>query len=148
MTTSDCDPDLLRKMKALSRQYLREIWQAAQSGLPMEGENARLVKVMRQYPAYLDLWDHLDRLTDEEIERDGVNPVLHIEFHLVIENQIADQNPMEVDQVVQVLVRKGHARHDAIHAVADVLIREIVHMQREDRVFDQQRYVRKLRELL
>jgi hypothetical protein len=35
----------------------------------------------------------LDELSEAEIERDGVNPVLHVQLHAVMGNQIAQRDP-------------------------------------------------------
>jgi hypothetical protein len=140
--TQDTDP--YREMKTLTRQHLRLVWEGAQLNMPFTGEEARLVSVMREHTEYSDLWGQLD----EEIERDGVNPILHITIHSIIENQIADENPEEVRQVFEALVRQGLSRHEAIHRVGRVLSDEIFHILNEDRPFDESGYVRKLRWLV
>jgi hypothetical protein len=142
------DADLYREMKALTRQHMRLVWEEAQLGMPLTGENARMVSAMREHPEYSDLWGRLDELSDEEIERDGVNPILHITIHSTIENQIADDNPKEVRRVVEALMRQGLTRHEAIHRVGRVLSDEIFHILNEDRPFDEPGYIRKLRQLV
>lgn len=141
------DADPYREMKALTRQHMRLVWDEAQSDTPFTGEEARLVSAMREHPEYSDLWGRLDELSDEEIERDGVNPILHITIHSIIENQIADEDPEEVRQVVEALMRQGLSRHEAIHRVGRVLSDEIFHVLNEDRPFDEPGYIRKLRQL-
>jgi len=68
------NPKAMENLKAATRQLARLTWQMAQSGAPLKGEQATLAKVMREHLEYADIWEHLDELSDEEIERDGVNP--------------------------------------------------------------------------
>jgi hypothetical protein len=142
------DVDAYREMKALTRQHIRLVWEAAQLDMPVTDEDARLVSVMRDHPQYDDLWGRLDELTDEAIEREGVNPLLHISIHSTIENQIADGNPKQVRQIVSALMRQGLTRHEAIHRVGKVLSDEIFSILQENRPFDEQDYIRKLRRLV
>jgi len=140
--------DSLEQLKLLSRQIIHQTWQAGQAGVELDPKSARMYKIMRQHPRYFLIWDHLDPLTGEQIERDGVNPVLHIQFHLIVENQIAEENPKEVRQIIKALVRQGSSRHKAIHAVGNVLAGEIYYMMRDQRVFDEAEYLRKLDRLV
>jgi hypothetical protein len=135
------------EMKALTRQHVRLVWEASQLDMPVTDEDARLVRVMRDHPEYSDLWGRLDELADEEIEREGVNPVLHITIHSIIENQIAEGNPEEVRQVVVALMRQGLTRHEAIHRVGKVVSDEIFRILQENRPFDERSYIRRLQRL-
>ena len=144
--TQDADP--YRKLKTLTRQRMRLVWESAQLNLPLSDEDARLVEVMREHPEYSDLWGRLDELPDEEIERGGVNPILHVIIHSTIENQIAGGDPKEVRRVVETLMRQGLSRHEAIHRVGSVLSEEIYHILKDDRPFDEPGYIRKLRRLV
>ena len=89
----------------------------------------------------------LDELSEAEIERDGVNPVLHVQLHAVMGNQIAQRDPAEVREIVKTLLRQGYSRHEAIHAVANVLTEEIFFIMQDKRTFDEGGYLRKLRKL-
>jgi hypothetical protein len=142
------DADPYREMKTLTRQRLRLVWESVQLNVPLKGEEAHLARAMREHPEYSDLWGRLDELSDEEIERGGVNPILHIIIHSTIENQIAGGKPKEVRQVVEALMRQGLSRHEAIHRVGRVLGEGIFHILKDDRPFDGPGYIRKLRQLV
>ncbi|MBU1877369.1 MAG: DUF1841 family protein, partial [Chloroflexi bacterium] len=114
-----------RELKSLTRQHIRLVWDAAQSDAPLSDEDARLVQVMREHPEYTHLWGRLDKVSDEELEQTGTNPIVHIIIHQTIENQIAGGEPREVRRVVKMLMRQGLSRHEAIHQVGSVLVGEI-----------------------
>ena len=145
--TDTTDHEWLQLQKEYNRLRMGEIWQKGKRGEPQTGEEARLVKIMGLHHSYIDIWDHLDELTDEEIERDGVNPVLHAQFHLVVENQIAEKNPKEVGSIVKELTGKGYTRHEAIHAIANVLVIEMFNMLKEQKPYNEARYLRELRKI-
>ena len=136
------------EMKSLSRQRADLIWETGESGEILEDEEARLVQAMRDHPEYADLWGRLGELSDEQIQRDGTNPILHITIHQTIENQIAIGKPKETAQAVEVLMQQGLSRHEAIHRVGTVLADEIFHILKDERPFDEAGFVRKLGRLV
>ena len=139
--------DPYQEMKALTRQSIRLIWEIAQQGGPLSEQDARLVQAMREHPEYADLWNRLDELTDAQIEREGINPILHVSIHQTIENQIANGEPKATGETVEALMQRGMSRHEAIHRVGAALSDEIWHILREQRPFDEAGFVRKLREI-
>ena len=141
---NDLDHD---QLKSFTRYRTRQIWEAAQFGGSLSDENARLVQAMRDHPEYADLWDHLDELPDEQIERDGTNPIAHIHIHVAIENQIASGTPQETGETVEALMRQGLSRHEAIHRVGAVLAEEIYHILKDKRPYDQAGFVHQIKQL-
>jgi hypothetical protein len=135
------------EMKSLTRQRADLIWEEAQLGGELSDEDARLVQAMRDHPQYADRWGRLGELSDEEIERDGTNPIMHIVIHQTIENQLAMGQPAETGQAVEALMQQGLSRHDAIHRVGTVLAEEIYDILKNKRPYDEARFVRKLRRL-
>jgi hypothetical protein len=140
--------DLDRELKTLTRQQMRLHWEGAQLGMPLAGEQARRVQAMREHPEYSDLWGRLDELSDEEIERDGVNPILHITIHGIIENQIADRDPKIVRRVLKALMEQGLSRHEVIHQIGSVLSEQMFNTLKDKRPFDERDYIRRLRRLV
>ncbi len=136
------------ELKGLTRQHADLIWETSESGEILEDEEARLVQAMRDHPEYADLWGRLGELSDEQIQRDGTNPILHITIHQTIENQIANGKPKETAQTVEALMQQGLDRHEAIHRVGTVMAGEIFHILKGKRPFDEAGYIRKLRRLV
>jgi hypothetical protein len=106
-----------------------------------------MYEVMEHHMQHAALWDRLDTATDEDVEQGGVNLVLHIVFHHIVENQLAEDNPLAVRQVMRALMQKGLKEHDAAHAIASVIAWETYNILNEKRVFDERRFVRELRKL-
>jgi hypothetical protein len=143
------DPqDPMARNKALAREHLHLVWQASQMGGELNDEDRRTAEVMREHPEHAHLWAQLDRLSDDEITKDGTNPILHIMMHTAVENQIARGDPPEAGEVVNTLARRGLSRHEAIHRVAEVLSGEIWRVLSEKHPSDPGRYAAKLAKML
>ncbi|WP_219413227.1 DUF1841 family protein [Pseudonocardia nigra] len=52
----------------------------------------------------------------------GVNPRLHVAVHEIVANQLWDDDPPEAWQAAQRLLESGMDRHDALHAIGEVLV--------------------------
>jgi hypothetical protein len=77
------------------------------------------------------------------------DPHLHAVLHTIVENQIAEGDAIPVREKARQLMAQGLTRHDALHAIASVLItftRELVGGEMTD-ADPNQRYFRALRRL-
>ena len=90
------------------------------------------------------MWDRLDEFSQEELEQDGTNPVLHITLHQIVEAQIADGDPPETAETLNRLMTQGTARHEAVHRIGAVVTEELYTMLKDRHEFDSARYVKKL----
>ena len=138
--------DIHRELKSLTRQRLRLIWEMAQMGVVLSDEDAVLVEALREHPEYYRVWDQADELSDEELIQDGVNPVLHVTIHQIVENQLAAKDLPVVHETLERLMRSGLSRHVAIHAIGSVLCEEIWEILDQDHPFDEERYERGLQQ--
>lgn len=142
------EEQLRREMGQASRQYIRTVWELA--GLDqslLSDEDKVLLEVMQMHPEYDDLWDRIDKITEEELEEIGHNPVMHILFHQTIENQIAGGDPPETAETLERLMNQGHSRHEALHQISAVLADEIFEMLDSERTYNNRLYVKKLQRL-
>ena len=75
------------------------------------------------------------------------SPQLHDAMHEVVENQIKNGTPKETKITLDRLKQLGYARHEAIHKIAAVLLEEIYFMEKNNRVFSETKYIKKLNKL-
>jgi len=139
-TDNDNAPD--RQQLRAHRQIFWDAWHKAQADLPLNALEVRIARVIELHPEYHyffnDLEDFLDR--DFEVD-DGMNPYLHLSLHLALEEQIAVRQPPEVASCVEFLMqRKGMDRHDALHALLEVLAETVFFAQRRGGEPDVQAY--------
>jgi hypothetical protein len=71
-------------------------------------------------------------------------PGLHAAVHMIVENQVAAGEPEETAATVRRLVGAGATRHEAIHAVGSVVVREMDAVVKEKRRYDRARVARAL----
>lgn len=137
-----------KELRGLTREYIYSIWQLAQTGMmPTDDEDATIAQTLLDHTEYHHIWDQLPELEDQDIEIDGVNPLLHVNTHSIVENQIAAGDPSCVVHALRRLMRQGLPRHEAIHRIGAVLIQEIWEIMADNRPLDAKGYDRAIRRL-
>ncbi len=134
----------LEIMRTIRRDNLHDLWLRAKEGEPLEGEDAVLVKAMQEHNEYVDIWERLDQLGGDELVVNGVNPILHINMHSIIENQLEQNTPPEVQKALAGLLKRGASRHEAIHAIAYEFNMELFPVLKHSRPFNDLAYKRRL----
>jgi len=137
----------LDDMKRSNRKVLHRIWQAAQAGQPLSGEEAMLAEIMREHTEWHHVWNRLDKISDAQLEEDGVNPVMHLVIHQAVLNQINGELP-PVNDIYQKLLAQGIDRHEATHRIGTVFMEEFYLALKADRPFDETRYLHQLKQLV
>jgi hypothetical protein len=80
----------------------------------------------------------------------GENVVAHSAFHMVVENQLAMNEPEDTRAALQRLMRDGLSRHDAVHALGYVVVEHIfpiLSARGDPSAFDLEAYCAALRAL-
>ena len=139
--------EISNAMRDISRGQLHDLWQRAKEGEPLEGEEAMLAEAMKEHTEYVDVWERLDELGGDELVVDGVNPILHVNMHSVIENQLEQNNPPEVREALDGLLRRGASRHEAIHAIAYEFNMELFPVLTHALPFNNKAYKRRLEKI-
>lgn len=106
-----------------------------------------MARTMQEHIEYQDVWEHLDESGGNEIVVDGVNPILHVSMHGVIENQLKQNTPPEVRKALDSLIKCGASRHEAIHAIAYEFNMELFPVLKHARPFDDKAYKRRLEKI-
>ena len=81
---------------------------------------------------------------DEDI---GYSPQLHEAVHEIVENQIRNGNPKETKATLNRLMNLGYDRHEAIHKIGAIVLEEIFNIMKNQKKFDEKKYVNKLKKL-
>jgi len=107
-------------------------WNRAQSGASLNALEQRIVEVITIHPEYHALFaDEARFLDSDQWADDGVNPYLHLSLHLALEEQISTHQPPAVGDALQRLMSiKGLERHQALHALLELLA-EVVHQAQQ-----------------
>ncbi len=65
----------------------------------------------------------------------------------VVENQLRENNPPETKKTLDRLLKKGYSRDDAMKLIGSVVAAEIYRILKNHEPFNEERYVKALREL-
>jgi hypothetical protein len=77
---------------------------------------------------------------DEEGFESEEKEEFHAGLHVAVENQLAADDPAAARRALERLLRAGLGRHEAVHAVASVLLEELVPSVRENRDMSRETY--------
>ncbi len=139
--------EISQAMRAVSRDELHELWLRIKEGEPLEGDEAVFARMMREHTEYHKVWERLDEIGGDELVVDGVNPILHISVHCIIENQLEQNTPSEVRKALDALLKRGALRHEAIHAIAYEFNMELFPVLKHSRPFNNNAYKRRLEKI-
>ncbi len=89
----------------------------------------------------------MDEFGEDELVVNGVNPILHINMHSVIENQLEQNTLSEVQRALAGLLKRGASRHEAIHAIAYEFNMELFPVIKHSRRFNSLAYKRRLEKI-
>jgi hypothetical protein len=88
-----------------------------------------------------------EHLNDPHPGLDEKGLKVHVLLHALVERQLEKKEPPEIVHAYMRLQARGESRHEAIHAIAQVMAEEALHMLREKRPLDHSLYREKLGQL-
>ena len=142
--------DLYEVLREANRGHLHEIWKKAQKGNleDLTEEEKRMAKVMLDHSdEYFNQFEFADTLADHVYDpKTEVNPFLHVMLHTVAEKQIEDHDPVEAFQFYNAMLRNRCTRHEAIHLLANILVRFLFQTLKAKKPFPLESYRKVLSE--
>jgi hypothetical protein len=122
---SEDEKEASKEMRRLSRDLMHRIWVKAKAGdlKDLSPEERRLAGIMLEHAdEFHNQFEFSDLTSDHEFEPETeVHPFLHIFIHSIVETQIEEKNPIEVDQFYKANRKRGCSRHDTIHLIGAIL---------------------------
>ena len=114
----------------------------------MKSEDQLLAFIMREHEEFHTYWENIEEFMDYEFDPDSeVNPFMHVMLHQMVEQQIRNESPPEVEKVFQRLKDGGMDRHGAIHLIGSVLVENLFDVVKNGQEFQMDRYLSELRSL-
>ena len=101
------------------------------------------------HPEWRRKWEN-DTLPDEIVGEDGepMSPRMHLAIHVIVERQLAMDEPKGVVAVADELSCLGVSRHDIRHEIGRARVDQLWHIQNEGRPFDEASYLADLEEIV
>jgi hypothetical protein len=130
-----------------ARQFLFDTWRKYQVGEPLSGLEGIALEVMLLHPEYQGMLSDPERNVDRDYapESGAINPFLHLNLHLAIEEQLSIDQPAGIRAEYERLCPLLSSAHDAKHAILECLGETLWHAQRNGGPPDQAKYLECLR---
>lgn len=133
--------------RSQARQFLFEVWRKYRDAEPLTGLEPTALEVILMHPEYhallTDAERHLER--DYAPETGTINPFLHLNLHLAIEEQLSIDQPAGIRGEYRRLCAALGSEHDAKHAILECLGETIWQAQRDAAPPDERAYMECLR---
>ena len=111
----------------------------------MDHEDDLLEEITRDHPEYAEYFA-TGGTGDMETDAGPVNPRLHVIIHSVVEKQIRGELPQANEALLR-LTASGLSRHEAIHKLAEPLVREVYTLLTEPDKWDLKAYLKEIDKL-
>jgi hypothetical protein len=97
------------------------VWEKIKNGEELTGDAELIADTMKAHPEFDPFWSAGETaFQPQEINGFVVNPLVHTGLHVTIEKQLDVDDPVEVQEALKGLIKKGMDRHEAIHQIASV----------------------------
>jgi hypothetical protein len=123
---------------------IEEVWQKARKG-DLDGlpdEEARLARIMLDHEdEYFNEFEFADVTYERDYDPETeANPFLHVFIHSVVENQLAERDPLEAYQFYNAMRKRKSTHHEAVHLIGSILAPLMFGGLEEQDSFDLDRY--------
>jgi hypothetical protein len=130
----------MSEARLFSRKYIHGIWERAKTGdlRGLSTEEKRMAGILMDHEdEYFNEFEFSDLTSDHDYDPQiESNPFLHVFLHSIVENQLAEREPIEVFQFYNAMRKKKSTHHEAIHLVGAILTPLMFQTMKERRPFD------------
>ena len=131
-----------------TRQTFFDVWQKMQSGAPMTALETMIADVIRMHPEYHGMLSQGIEVLDKDWLPEGgeTNPFLHMGMHIAIREQLSIDRPPGIKAAYEALLQKTRDQMQVEHLMLECLGETLWRAQRENRMPNEQLYLRLVRE--
>ncbi|PSR20955.1 MAG: hypothetical protein C7B45_12725 [Sulfobacillus acidophilus] len=106
----------------------------------LKPEERHLLRGMQAHRALYPLWDRLNHLDAGAPVIGSMNPIAHTIMHAILEAQIEDADPSEVNAALEDLMQAGFSRNEALHVLGSMLALELGEVVSSNESYNDARY--------
>ncbi|HEY3859797.1 MAG TPA: DUF1841 family protein [Gammaproteobacteria bacterium] len=131
-----------------TRQTFFDVWAKMRDGRPLTALETTIADVIRMHPEYHALLARGAEVLDKDWLPEGgeTNPFLHMGMHIAIREQLSIDRPPGIKAAYGSLLAKTHDVMQTEHLMLECLGETLWRAQRENRMPDEQFYLRLVRE--
>ena len=132
--------------RSAQRKFLAKAWEKYKANQFLEPLELQLAKIIEKHPEYQEIINNLD--TEYFPEQGKINPFLHINLHLSLQDQLDLDQPKGVKEIYNSLLKKNKDTHQVEHIMMEQIAEMIFISQKNNIPMDQEHYLRSLKELI
>ena len=132
--------------RSAQRKFLAKSWEKYKTKQLLEPLELQLANIIAKHPEYQEIINNLD--TEYYPEQGKINPFLHINLHLSLQDQLDLDQPKGVKEIYNSLLKKIKDTHQVEHIMMERIAEMIFMSQKNNKPMDQEQYLRSLKELI
>jgi hypothetical protein len=132
--------------RSTQRKFLAKSWEKYKTNQILEPLELQLANIIAKHPEYQEIINNLD--TEYFPEQGKINPFLHINLHLSLQDQLDLDQPKGVKEIYNSLLKKMKDTHQVEHIMMEYIAEMIFMSQKNNKPMDQEQYLRSLKELI
>ncbi len=136
---------MLTSDRSKQRQYLKQAWEKYTKQVQLEPLELQLAKIVEKHPEYQNLISNLN--SEYFPEQGSVNPFLHINLHLTLQDQLTMDQPKGIRGIHNKLLVMIKDEHEVEHLMMEHIAEMIFNAQKNKAAFDLDGYINALKEL-
>ena len=132
--------------RSKQREFLAKSWQKHISAQILEPLELQLALIVQKHPEYQALINDIN--LEYFPEQGKTNPFLHINLHLALQDQLALDQPIGINDIYKKLIVIHSDTHEVEHMMMECIAEMIFNSQKNNATLDQDNYLINLKNLI
>ena len=132
--------------RSKQREFLAKSWQKHISAQILEPLELQLALIVQKHPEYQALINDIN--LEYFPEQGKTNPFLHINLHLALQDQLALNQPIGINDIYKKLIVIHSDTHEVEHMMMECIAEMIFNSQKNNATLDQDNYLINLKNLI
>jgi hypothetical protein len=132
--------------RSKQRAFLAKSWQKHTNAEILEPLELQLALIVQKHPEYHALINDIN--LEYFPEQGKTNPVLHINLHLALQDQLTLNRPNGINDIYKKLIEVHSDAHEVEHMMMECIAEMIYQSQKNNTTLDQDNYLISLKNLV
>jgi len=132
--------------RSKQREFLANSWQKHNNGQILEPLELQLALIVQKHSEYHALINDIN--LEYFPEQGKTNPFLHINLHLALQDQLALNQPIGINDIYKELILINSDIHKVEHMMMECIAEMIFNSQKNNTTLDQDNYLVNLKNLI
>jgi len=132
--------------RSKQREFLAKSWQKHINAQILEPLELQLALIVQKHPEYQALINDIN--LEYFPEQGKTNPFLHINLHLALQDQLALDQPIGINDIYKKLIVIHSDTHEVEHMMMECIAEMIFNSQKNNTTLDQDNYLINLKNLI